>query len=186
MAYTTNQSLLAALKRGDGVSWQEFYETYRPLILFCGAPKLNPDELEDLVQNVMLKVFNAQKTFVYDPAKGRLRDWLGKIIRNETINILRKRPTAQSQESSTLLYSENFEDLWQQEWEKHLFQQALEEMKKRVSEYTFQAFDLYVLQDMPPAVVAKALDLKITQVYKAKLRCTLILQQIVRELRQND
>ena len=65
MAYTTNQSLLQAIKQGDGISWQVFYETYRPPIVFCGKQKLDAEEIDDLVQNVMIKFFNAQKNFIY-------------------------------------------------------------------------------------------------------------------------
>ena len=36
MAFTTKKSLLARVRAGDEVSWNEFYETYRPLILLCG------------------------------------------------------------------------------------------------------------------------------------------------------
>ena len=36
MAYTTKKSLLEAIRSGDEISWLEFYETYRPLIVVRG------------------------------------------------------------------------------------------------------------------------------------------------------
>ena len=37
MAFTTKKSLLAKVRAGDEVSWREFYDAYRPLILLCGG-----------------------------------------------------------------------------------------------------------------------------------------------------
>lgn len=50
MAYTTKKSLLEAIRSGDEVSWQEFYETYRPLIVVRGRDyRLNVAETDELV-----------------------------------------------------------------------------------------------------------------------------------------
>ena len=186
MAYTTNQSLLYAIKNGDGVSWQIFYETYRPLIVFCGVQKLYADEVDDLLQNVMIKVFNAQKNFIYDPAKGLFRDYLGKIIHNEIVNIQRARPEESSKLPIAGEVYDNFEKMWLEQWEAHLFHMAEIELKNRISETTFQAFDLYALQGMPPKSVANFLGLSISQVYKAKTICKAIMQEIIEELRSNE
>ena len=49
MAYTTKKSLLEAIHEGDEVSWHEFYETYRPLIVVRGRDyKLNVAEIDEL------------------------------------------------------------------------------------------------------------------------------------------
>jgi RNA polymerase sigma-70 factor (ECF subfamily) len=186
MAYTTNQSLLYAIKNGDGVSWQVFYETYRPLIVFCGTQHLHADEVDDLLQNVMIKIFNAQKNFTYDPAKGLFRDYLGKIIQHEIINILRARPAESLSAADGRELDDSFEKMWLAQWEAHLFHMAETELKNRVSEITFQAFDLYALQGMPPKSVAKFLGLTISQVYKAKTVCKAIMQEIVEELSRNE
>ena len=186
MAYTTNQSLLYAIKNGDGVSWQIFYETYRPLIVYCGMQKLNAEETDDLVQNVMIKVFNAQKNFSYDPAKGLFRDYLGRIIRNEIVNIMRERPMESCSDTIPDFPDDHFTPMWHKQWEEHLWRMALEELKQRVSERTFQAFDLYALQGMLPEETAAFLDVTIIQVYKAKTRCKDLLQQIIRDLRRYE
>ena len=65
MAYTTKKSLLEAIRRGDEISWHEFYETYRPLIVVRGRDcKLNSAEIDELVQAVMLRFFDRSRTFV--------------------------------------------------------------------------------------------------------------------------
>ena len=36
MAFTTKKSLLAKVRAGDEISWQEFYDTYKPLMILVG------------------------------------------------------------------------------------------------------------------------------------------------------
>ena len=49
MGYTTKKSLLEAICSGDEVSWHEFYEIYRPLIVVRGRDyKLNVAEIDEL------------------------------------------------------------------------------------------------------------------------------------------
>ena len=58
MAFTTSKSLLAKVRSGDEISWQEFYNTYKPLIYLCGGDcNLTIDEKEELVQKVMTEIF---------------------------------------------------------------------------------------------------------------------------------
>lgn len=186
MAYTTNQSLLAAIKKGDCISWGEFYETYRPLIAFCADQKLLTHEVDDLVQNVMVKVFHACERFNYDPGKGKFRDYFGKIVHNEIVNILRSRPAELSAGNMPDFPEDCFSEIWHRQWEQHLMSQAMTQLKTRVSETTFQAFDLYAVQGVAPGKVAAFLGINITRVYKAKVRCNAMLQEIIGDLQQYE
>lgn len=183
MAYTTNPSLLAALKRGDEVSWRQFYDTYRPLIVFCGRSRLKAAELDDLVQIVMVKVFNARERFRYDRSRGRFRSFLGRVVHNAVVDIRRRRPGGAP--PADLEYDE-FAAEWDREWRRHIMDQALEILKSRVSEVTFQAFTLYALQGRPAREVAGFLGLRLAQVYQAKLRCGLRMRRILDELRRDE
>ena len=92
MAFTTKGSLLAAVKKGDEISWQQFYDMYKPLILLKGGDlRLNQTEKEELVQLVMLSFFNTSQTFCYDKSKGRFRDYLKRIIHNKACDLMCKR-----------------------------------------------------------------------------------------------
>ena len=92
MIYTTRKTLLEAIKDGDEVSWHEFYDTYRPLIILHGKDyKLSVEENEELVQMILLEIFHKCKSFHYDRGLGRLRDYLRKIIGRKAVDILRRR-----------------------------------------------------------------------------------------------
>ena len=184
MAYTTRKSLLTAVQRGDEVSWQEFYETYRPLILFCAKGRLTPEESEDLVQLVMMKFFRSGDKFRYDPGKGHLRSFLGTITRNTITDILRRRKTTGAEAPLPEPDVDDFEHRWEQEWQNHIFAQALEELKLRVNSTTFQIFDLYVLHEQPPQKVADFLHISIDRVYKAKLRCIRLLKKCIAKMQE--
>lgn len=186
MAYTTRKSLLLAIGRGDEVSWEEFYDTYRPLIVFCARGRLAPDEIDDLIQTVMVKLFRSGQRFRYDPAKGKFRDYLGRIVRNAIADMLRARRRETVAQIPVGEGDDAFAAAWQAEWERHVFDQAVGELRARVAPATFQAFDLYVLQKQPAAKVAAFLDLDPARVYKAKLRCLEILRRIVAEIRARE
>ena len=186
MAYTTKRSLLRAIGRGDEVSWRDFYDTYRPLIVFCARDRLDNSEIDDLIQTVMVNVFRSGEYFRYDPAKGRFRDYLGRVVHNAIVDMLRKRRRSVPRDPGAEAGVDGFETMWREEWERHLLAQAMMELRSRVGAATFQAFDLYAMQGQPPGKVAKFLGVGISQVYVAKSRCLARLREIVTELRNKE
>ena len=187
MAYTTKRSLLRAIGRGDEVSWREFYETYRPLIVFCARDRLEPSEIDDLIQTVMVNVFRSGEYFRYDPSKGRFRDYLGKVVQNAIIDMLRKRRrSVPGDPRAEAAGRDGFEAMWREEWERHLLAQAMVELRSRVEVATFQAFDLYAMQGLPPKQVGEFLGIGVSQVYVAKSRCLATLREIVADLRSRE
>lgn len=184
MAYTTNESLLVALKRGDDVSWFDFYATYRPLMIVCGKDyHLSPHELEELCQQVMLDTFKNSKTFLYDPQKGRFRDYLRQVIRRNAIDLIRRRS-----DQADGLSAENdegvdtMEALWDAEWRAHVLNQALVLLRNDLEPRTYQAFELYALKGEPPRAVAQFLGIPLGRVYLAKNRATAKLRRLVERL----
>ena len=82
MAFTTKKTLLSKISDGDdNISWDEFFEMYRPLIFIRGRDfGFSKSECDDLTQLVMSEIFKMRNTFSYNPAKGRFRDYMKKII----------------------------------------------------------------------------------------------------------
>ena len=65
-------------------------------------------------------------------------------------------------------------------------QEAMDELRLRVDPLTFQAFELYGMQDRPASEVAETLELSRDQLYVAKSRCLKILREIVARENQFD
>ena len=187
MAFTTRGSLLSAVRRGDEVGWQEFYDMYKPLILLQGGDlRLNQTEKEELVQLVMLSFFNSSRTFRYDRSKGRFRDYLKKVIRNKACDLMRQRQdgtvSAEVLEPTLAAIPSEAEDRWETEYRETVPKQAFEELKLRCDPTTLQSYDLFVRNDLSAKEVAAMLDIKPNAVYQHKSRVEEMLRQIVREL----
>ena len=197
MAFTTKKTLLAKVRSGDEISWCEFYETYRPLIHLVGGDcGLNPSENEELVQLVMCEIFQKNIlekysidevpkdiTFTYDPKKGRFRYFLKAIIRNQALKIYHKRCNFVNIEACSETEAEaKFDSDWDEEWKKHLFTQAMEELKNQVQAVTYSAFEMYAVQGRPVKDVAEFLNLSVNSVYVAKNRCITAIKEIIKDL----
>ena len=197
MAYTTKKSLLAKVRAGDEVSWREFYEAYKPLIVLVGNDcSLRPDENEELVQQVMCELFTKDiigkydpdhipddVKFTYDPKRGRFRHFLKRIVRNQAIKIYKKRLEYENLEDAEAACGENrFDAVWNEEWRRHVLNMALVELRARVQPETYSAFEMYALQNRPLAEVCSFLDMSPASVYTAKSRCISTLKEIIANL----
>ena len=82
---TTSATLLARLRSGeDDCAWREFDGRYGDVILrFCCRSGLQLPDAEDVRQLVMVKLSTALRTFEYSRERGRFRNYLGRIVKNE-------------------------------------------------------------------------------------------------------
>ena len=202
MAFTTRKSLLAKVRAGDEVSWAEFYAAYKPLILLCGQDcMLTPDENDELVQQVMSEIFQKDIVgkydpdhipddivFHYDPAHGRFRHYLRKIIRNQALKIIQKRKGFVELDNPEKNVAEPaidvWDELWDKEWKRHVLAMALTELKGHVQPETYVAFEMYAIQERSVQEVAKFLNLSVASVYTAKSRCVATLKEIISKLEE--
>lgn len=186
MAFTTRGSLLSAVRRGDEVGWDDFYNMYKPLILLRGGDlRLNQTEKEELIQLVMLSFFNTSKTFHYDKSKGRFRDYLKRIIQNKACDLMRKRHDGEISTEDIPLTVEKLlaegEDRWEQEWQNHILKQALEDLRCAVSPLVYQAFSMLSLENMSGKEVAATLGISTNAVYVYKHEALKKLQTLIAE-----
>ena len=82
---TTRGSLLCRLRdSADGISWELFVHTYGPAVYhFCRRRGVQDSDAVDLVQEVLAQVVVSMRSFEYEPARGRFRDWLGAVTRSK-------------------------------------------------------------------------------------------------------
>lgn len=188
-AYYTRESLLIRLKDGeDGVAWREFHEIYGRLIFgYSLHYDIAHAEAEDIVQEVCIKVFRQIIRFDYSPERGRFRGWLKTITRNAVIDYLRRKQTRQK---TSLEYRMQFEErleverdrddrIWRLEWEKAIYETALDRVRKRVGEDTFSTFHRYVLEDQSAAEVSEETTLDANAIYAVKNRMLKYIRQEV-------
>lgn len=189
MAFTTRGSLLSAVRRGDEVGWNDFFNNYKPLILLRGGDRrLTQTEKEDLVQLVMLAFFNASQTFHYDKTQGRFRDYLKRIIDHKAYDIIRKR-----KDGTVSIESEDFgieelpaeaEDHWETEWKKYATGEVLKDLQEHVSPLIYQVFTMLTVDELPVKEVAKVLGITANAVYVYKHAAIKKAKELLTELDQ--
>ncbi len=191
MAYTTRKSLLDRIKNGDEEAWYDFYERHYRLIYSIGRRFDLPGDLcNDLIQQVMMAVFNNRMTFRYQPELGKFRSYLFGITKNIIWRIkkgeIQKTATTEILKSEKEFSEEKMDEIIAEEWHNYLFETLISELRQRVEENTFDAFQMYILQGVKPETVAKTLNISTSAVYVYKNRCMNHLRQLVKEIQQYD
>lgn len=179
MIADTNTYLLLNLKDGANEHvWTEFCENYRPVLLsFARRLGLSEDDAQDAAQEALLAFADSYRRGQYTRDKGRLRNWLYGIARNQ-IHLLRCRDDRQRAVSPSQVeqLSEQVPDTgdlaaaWEDEWRKGLIQSCLDEARRHLGVETLRAFELFVLQEWPAEQVAEHLGITRNAVFKAKRR----------------
>ena len=195
----TRSSLLHRLRNwSDHGSWQDFFDTYWRLIYnFAIHRGLSHEEAQEVVQETVVAVAKSIGKFNYDPQVCAFKTWLLSVTRSKIANQLEKRarqparaaerPTEGSSTTGLLgripdEQSGQWEQTWDEEWQKNLMETAVQRVKRRVSIEQFQMFDLFVLKQWPARDVAKTLSVTIAHVYVAKHRISKLIRKEVEAL----
>ncbi len=184
---TTSKTLLDRIASGDEISWDEFYERYcgivRNLAKFNG---LDDAAADDICQQVMFQFFKQSKTFKFDPDVARFRTYFGRIIQSKIASYYRGKKEDPSDEIEVEDEKRPTEELFLTEWRKMILKEAERELKNRVAPETFQAYELYAVQNRPVEKVAAYLDCSVNQVYQAKKRCFAMMREILLKMNEQD
>ena len=192
MAWTTRKSLLDRVLDGDEESWDTFYAGYSRLVYAIGERGgLSADDCEDLVQEVMRTIFNGRDRFRYDATAGKFRTYLTGIVKHKVCDFYRRRDdrmVAADDEGvpEAVDPTSRLDEACAEEWRNHVLNVALMELSEKVEPETFDAFQMYVLQERSPRDVAAALSISESAVYVYKNLCVKHLRQIMSRYRDSD
>ena len=192
MVWTTRKSLIERVLDGDEESWDAFYANYSRLVYAIGEKSgLSEDDCEDLVQEVMRTIFKSKDRFRYDSSTGKFRTYLTGIVKHKVCDFYRKRDGGMvAMDEETVLEAADpanrLDDVCTEEWKNHILNVALMELRERVEPETFDAFQMYVLQERQPREVADALSISESAVYVYKNRCVKHLRLIIDKYRNLD
>lgn len=196
----TRWTLLTRLKDWDDQdSWREFFDAYWQLIYNTGIKAgLTHTEAEEVVQEVVISVAKKMPEFKTDPAAGSFKAWLLKITQWRITDQFRKRarhqavprpPAHDDSRTGTIEripdpVAGRFEEEWDVEWEKNLFQAALNRAKGQVKPELFQMFDLLVTKQWPALKVSRRLRVNLAQVYYAKYKVSALVKREIQKLQK--
>jgi RNA polymerase sigma factor (sigma-70 family) len=192
MSATTRATLLERLRDGaDVLAWDEFFARYWPTIYgFARHRGCSLHTAEEIVQDVMLKVFQNRDVYQYDPARGHFRDWLGVVVRN-TVAEHRRRPAnrARAVGGDGLLEQAADEPdadaAWESAFENSLMLALLDAVRRESSARTYLAFELVHLEGLSGGEAARITGLSRNAVYKACKRVADRLAELGSPYREN-
>ncbi len=174
----TRASLLLRLRQEprDQDAWGEFVQRYgRQIDAWCRQWQLQAADAEDVTQNVLLKLAEHLRTFVYDPTR-RFRGFLRVIAHNACKDYLggKHRAVAASGDTAVQAVLESVQardDLaarLELALDQERFEMAQESVRRRVEAHTWEAFRLTALEGKSGAEAAELLKVKVGTVFKAK------------------
>ncbi len=190
----TRASLLVRLRDAhDQAAWKEFVDLYTPLVYgYARKQGLQDADAADLSQEVLGTVAGAVGSLEYDPCRGAFRNWLFTVVRRKLSNwrrARRNRPdcangTAHSAALEQFPAPDAMEAEWEAEWERRLFAWACEQVRRDVTDATWQAFWRTFIDGQPGKQTAEELGLSVAAVYLARRRVLTRLQEIIRSAQE--
>ncbi len=197
----TRQSLLSRLRDlGDQAGWHEFFETYWRLVYNVARRSGMADaDAQDVVQNTFIYLSRRMPKFKYDRARGSFKAWLCRVTRSRILVFHRRAeakdlplPDLDFEEADLRVWEsvpdpsgDEFEEIWQREWEDNLVKTALRRIRPKVSAQQLMIFDLAALGEVPLPQVARKLGVSLMQVYLARHRVGKLFKSEVVRLRKD-
>lgn len=197
------------MQKCDEISWEEFHRIYWPLVDSIGRRLgMLPEDCKDLMQEIMLELFNGGAFLHYDTSRGKFRTFLGVLIRHKVSDMLRKSTRFSSagrmdvgntpenaadlktgQETATenpQHENDPFQEMFDEEYRSFLLSVAMNELRNTVEPKTYAIFELVALQGRPPLEVARHLGVSrpVVDVYCS--RCRKKLQRIMSEIHADN
>ena len=187
----TSASLLDRLgnpgNREANEDWNRFVDLYAPLIYRWGQQRrLQPPDVQDLVQEVMVSLHQLLPTFRYDPQQ-RFRGYLRGITTRVLSQRQRRRQPGQADQATLHeLVDDNpvhrpdyFE---QREYDAYVSRRSLELIREQFPDQQWRACWLTIVEGQSIASVCQELQMTANMVYLARSRVLAVLRRELRHL----
>jgi len=176
-SYQTRQSLLMRLRDShDEASWEEFVSTYRNYILsIINNLNVCHHDSEDLLQSILLKLWNKLPEFDYDPGKGQFRFWLGRVTKNDVFKHFEKnkrhQKNSQEVEGDSGFNTEDPEinKMIEREWQNYIAEKAWGNVSENFGQKILDVFHCFA-DGMTGPQVAEKMEMTENTAYVYKLR----------------
>lgn len=190
---TTQPSLLLRVRDpSDQQAWCEFEAKYGELILrYCRRHGLQPVDCEDVRQLVWLNLAKGLRSFEYEPARGRFRSYLGRVVQNAIARHFARPDRADRALDQSVLAivaqgADADDPQWHQEWVDHHYRLAMAHVRTSFDPRSVEIFDR-VLAGEAISAVAQTFNVSEQAVHKVKQRIKSRLQELIaRQIREED
>jgi len=172
---STHLTLIQSVKDPTNENaWERFAETYSAYIdQVLKKTGVMMEEIKDLRQDILLKLWKNLPEFDYEPNKAMFRTWLYKVIRNTAYNHASSRESEKHRvEQYFQVKSEGKEmidEILEEEWQEFLCQTALKNLSESFTEKSIMIFQ-DALSGKSVTELASTYQLKENTVYRIKNR----------------
>lgn len=188
MPMTTRTSFLEQIQSGNENAWREFYTRYAGMINHIGQQRnLTADECDDLMVDVMVIFWKKVAAFIYDPERGRFRNYLSKITDYAAMKIFRRNRNEDlvlSGSGDDIEYPNDVDSVYMAEWQAFILERALEDLKNSVDTDSYQVFYMSVVQKRPVKEVSAITRKTSNNIYVIRSRCLKKLKELIAGYRQ--
>jgi RNA polymerase sigma-70 factor (ECF subfamily) len=158
----------------DPVAWDDFFRRYWPFVFSiarqCGCTQ---HTAEEIVQEVVLAIFEKKAVFRHDPSRGRFRDWLGAVVRNKVL--LNRRAPAQrcrarggGELPDCGTDSDAPDGRWEAAFDQAMLSFLLDIVRSEVHPRAYQAFEAVAIGGCSGAEAARLTGMTRNAVYQAR------------------
>jgi RNA polymerase sigma-70 factor (ECF subfamily) len=185
--WKTRQTLIdRARDPNDSQAWDEFTNYYanfiRMVLMQLRAPQ---DDLEDLSQTILVKLWQNLSTVKLDRDHARFRTWLGTVIRNTFYTHCSQAASRKRRDTNAAtanVVPPDIEDIIETEWRKHIIALVIERLN---ASFSGKAMDVFTMTLDGKSVddIASALELTKDSVYVLRNRVQSRFRKEARQLR---
>lgn len=164
----TRMTLIQRVKNNlDETSWEDFTETYTPYIMAIlhrsGVPN---DQVEDLCQDILVKIWKSIGSFNYDPEKCSFRTWLSTVCRNTVCDFFKKKKKENVIDGDLPLVPDEAEidQIIEREWRLYVAGKAMEKVSRQFNDAALSAYKMFH-KGTSVKDIASTLDISESSVY---------------------
>jgi len=178
----TRQTLLYKIRnQHDENAWGEFVNIYKPFIASL-IIKMNVKDVDDLLQDTLIKCWKTLPDFEYKPDQGQFKSWLARMV---YFNVISKNKVKKRRQELIEDYVQkdevppDVEELADVEWRDFISKKAWDKVSKDLSGGMKNVYEL-VLQNKDIPDIAKELEMKENTVYRYRQR---VEEKLIKEMR---
>jgi len=182
---TQNTLLQRAKDPTDEVAWDAFVEYYRDFLAIA-LWKMGVSDADDLIQEILVRIWKELPKFEIDPDRALFRTWLNRLIRNITLDAYKKEKRYRDHHAKidiTTISEPESEALIEREWRTYITNLALKNVQKI---FTGKAFEVFTrsLDGEAPNAISSDLGISEGSVYTLKARVRDSMIQEINRLRR--